>query len=996
MKNSLRHIGCLLVILGIVLHSWQVSAAEDDEDIPVGRIAHIDGKLLRFIEEFKDWVVTVKDSPFALDDALYSEEETKVEIILPNKTWLRIGENTQIQLISLSADTTTIDIAAGLARFYNKSQDDSVIKATTPFGYIIASAGAVFDLYVGDESLEVIAISGNVDFVHEQSGSRYEVWEGASSLIANSVETAQGNGTVDSDWDDWNDERETIWKQRMRISASSANLLPEPIRDQAYALEENGQWERVSYEGTYRDMWRPTRVDHGWRPFTAGRWTLYYGDNCWIPDEPFGYVTHHYGSWVFIETLGRWYWAPPVVRHFADTPRFSISFGWFPGRVGWLHSGPSLGWVPLAPDEDYYAYRPWGRRTIVIKFGSAARIDTIRFRHISEAVIIDRDNFYRGSRYTPHIQRNISRDVIVNNYRPTTVINTTIINNINIDKRRYTYNDIEVHRKPHNTVVNRIEENHSRKRDLGRMDRQGIERALMRVKAKAEPSPKIELQKPSLSTRLVAAEDIAKPLNGIIREKKDFKPKERERSITRGKGKEDVDRSRPSPFKRDEKQEAFNTNNQETTILKRPERRPQTPENGLTEQPKERRQQASTRINEGRQKNRGEEDVLGDSNNAAGQPQIKSPRKSQREEIVRPAADDNRLRRLEDKQGQRREKATQELEKNSRPNQEPQDINQQQQRIEQRRQQQELRQEKLLQQTPATISERGRRQNNRGEAIEDQTERLRGKAPQDLGQLQENRLETKDGRQTQEVQRQRQQKDAQQQQDQEVQQQRQLKEAQRQQAQEVQRQRQQKDAQRQQEQEVQQQQQQKEAQKQQEQEVQQQRQLKEAQKQQEQEVQRQRQQKEAQRQQEQEVQRQRQQKEAQRQQEQEVQQQRKLKEAQRQQEQEVQRQRQQKDAQRQQEQEVQRQRQQKDAQRQQEQEVQRQRQQKDAQRQQEQEVQRQRQQKDAQRQQEQEVQRQRQQKDAQRQQDDSARQKKKKQLEEELLQQQKAQAPGGG
>ena len=228
-----------------------VEASDSQEEILVGRIAHVEGKLLRYIEEEKDWVLTVKDSPFGLEDALYSGVDAKAEFIMPNRTWIRVGENTQIQLIDLNPDATTVDVASGLARFYNNS-DDAVIKVTTPFGYVVAPGDTVFDLYVGDESIEVIAIRGSVDFVHDGSKLRYEVVEGSSSIIADADEVVSGNGTVDSDWDDWNSERDELWVQRLQRSTYSAEYLPEPIRDESYALEENGQWERVYYEGAYR------------------------------------------------------------------------------------------------------------------------------------------------------------------------------------------------------------------------------------------------------------------------------------------------------------------------------------------------------------------------------------------------------------------------------------------------------------------------------------------------------------------------------------------------------------------------------------------------------------------------------------------------------------------------------------------------------------------------------------------------------------------------
>ena len=519
----------LLATFGTLAAGGKAAAADDRDDILVGRIAHVEGKLLRYVEEGKDWVVTVKDAPFGLEDALYAGENTRAEFILPNQTWLRVGENTQVQLLTLNQDTTTVDVASGLARLYNKSRD-AVVKVTTPFGYVVAPGDTIFDLYVGDESMEVIAVRGNVDFVHDSTQTRYEVREGDSSIIADRSGTARGNGTVDSIWDDWNGQRDDLWAQRLRTRGQSTEYLPEPIRDQAYSLEENGRWERVYYEGDYRDMWRPTRIDPGWRPFTAGRWSVYYGDNCWIPDEPFGYVTHHYGSWVYVEPYRTWYWLPPVVRVVADTPRFFIGFGWYPGRVGWIHSGPSIGWVPLAPDEVYYGYRPWGHRTVVIHRTTVINLNIIRYRYLDGAVIINRDHLYRGTRYTPYIQKNIGRATIVNNYKPTTVINNTVINNFTADKRRFTFNDAKIDRKPHVTVVNRINDNQRLLQGAGRIDRERIKRDLTRVNAATQPTT-TDVRAPMVTNKLVAPDKMTKPIDTVSLPKKEIKPKERQRPL---------------------------------------------------------------------------------------------------------------------------------------------------------------------------------------------------------------------------------------------------------------------------------------------------------------------------------------------------------------------------------------------------------------------------------------------------------------------------------
>ncbi len=525
MQTAVRFLSPLLATLMGIMCCAAAWAIDEREEILVGRIAHIEGDLMRYVEETKDWTLTVKDAPFGLEDALYSGDNAKAEVILPNETWMRIGEDTQVQMIDLNADATTVDVASGLARLYNRSRD-VVIKATTPFGYVVAPAGSAFDLYVGDESLEVIAVRGEVDFVHEASGTQYPVRQGSNSIIADRQTTTQGNGAVDGPWDDWNNQRESTWAQRQQSRTSSANLLPAPIRENAYTLEESGRWERVYYDGDYRDLWRPTRVDTGWRPFTNGRWVDYYGDNCWIPSESFGYVTHHYGSWVYVDAFNAWYWMPPVPRRSVHRPGLTISFGWYPGRVGWFQHGRDIGWVPLAPNEDYYGYRHWGHRTKVIR-DHAPMMNLSRYHYLNHASIIDRDHLYHGDRYAKNIRRDVNKTVIINDYKP-----VATWNDFRQDKRRYNFADREISRKPHADTVERIRDNDRRRKEIGRMDRGRIERDLQQVKVGRDMPTRTDIRSPITTSKIVDADKRSTPLDRGSLPTREFKPKERERTIS--------------------------------------------------------------------------------------------------------------------------------------------------------------------------------------------------------------------------------------------------------------------------------------------------------------------------------------------------------------------------------------------------------------------------------------------------------------------------------
>ncbi|MCL2341242.1 MAG: hypothetical protein FWC49_06005, partial [Proteobacteria bacterium] len=524
----------LLFLVGLPLFfgAWAAAADTDQGTILVGRIAHLEGgKLLRYVPENQDWVATVKDAPFGLEDAMYAENGVKAESIMPNRTWIRIGGDTQLQMIALDPETTTVDVASGLARMYNKNPN-AIIKATTPFGYVVAPEGTVFDLYVGDQSMEVIAVRGTVDFVHQATGERYEVRERDASLIADSRSIASGNGTVDAAWDDWNGQRDSLWANRLRSQGPSANYLPEPIRDESYALEENGRWEQVYYEGESHSMWRPSAVDPGWSPYTEGRWTVYYGDNCWIPSEPFGYVTHHYGSWVWVDSYKRWYWLPPTVRAVGPAPRLFIAFGWYPGRVGWMHSGSAIGWIPLAPDEPFYGHRAWGPRVVVINRGPSININIGRYRYLDRAVVISPDHLYRGVRYTPYVQR-LSRTAILNSYKPAAVIDRNVIRTFDTDHRRFAFNDAKIERKPHAIVLNRINDNRRLAQSAGTVGQQQIRQDLGQATVAALPAATAAtaISAPVVSSRMVGAAQVNQPVQSLSFAQQELKPKDRQRPL---------------------------------------------------------------------------------------------------------------------------------------------------------------------------------------------------------------------------------------------------------------------------------------------------------------------------------------------------------------------------------------------------------------------------------------------------------------------------------
>ena len=104
--------GLIVTIVATAIVGFAAPAvrAADADGIPVGRVALVEGSLLGYVPDSKDWVAVVQGAPFGLDDALYSDDNTRAELSMPNRMRIRIGSSTQIQMIALKSDLTSVDV----------------------------------------------------------------------------------------------------------------------------------------------------------------------------------------------------------------------------------------------------------------------------------------------------------------------------------------------------------------------------------------------------------------------------------------------------------------------------------------------------------------------------------------------------------------------------------------------------------------------------------------------------------------------------------------------------------------------------------------------------------------------------------------------------------------------------------------------------------------------------------------------------------------------
>ncbi|HBF33710.1 TPA: hypothetical protein DDW35_04030 [Candidatus Sumerlaeota bacterium] len=530
MTMALWVVTALCLSVSAIWSDWALAEEAATPPSVVGRVYDVEGSLLTYIPDTKDWVAVVQDASYNKSDTLFTGKESKAELIAPNGAWVRLGDSTQIQFIAIQNDYTEIDMASGVARFQNKD-DDGLLKVTTDFGYVLANPDTSFDLYVGDTSVEVIAIKGKVSFVHKGTTGRYDVEVAQPSILADAQQVGSGDGNVDEEWDHWNTARETFWTEKNAKRGQSSKYLPPALQYDSYTLEENGAWERVSYDGAERVFWRPTVVEADWSPFSVGRWVVWNGDQVWVPAERFGYMTHHYGNWVRIGS--RWYWAPPVVRATVDVEvaplLLDVGFSWTPGRVSWVHREGYVGWVPLAPRERFYSHHHWGGvyDTVVVADMPLVQVNLGGFAYVDSLVVVSVGDYWGNRDYSHHRHHeDRNRTTIINNYQSSTIVNNTVINNYNTNANRYNYTNTTVVNKPVTTVVNRIQNNYT---VINQAPAAPVQVAAVRQSATAvaahTPVAQAKVTAPVMTSKIVAADKVNAPVATAAMQTKALKTK---------------------------------------------------------------------------------------------------------------------------------------------------------------------------------------------------------------------------------------------------------------------------------------------------------------------------------------------------------------------------------------------------------------------------------------------------------------------------------------
>ncbi len=270
-----------------------------------------------------------RGTPIAEGDVIDSRGRGVLQ--LGDGTRVAFGRNTKFTIAALFTEKdgsrqVLLRLDRGNLRVNYGAESQGRIRIDTPSGTAIMDGKANTTLEVdSDRSVRVHVSTGRIIFSNERdqaritAGERLTVYSGQDRL-----DRVHSYNTYDQDdFDTWSD------NQLVARRSSSWDHVPADVRYYSDDLDDNGSWVDVADVGW---CWRPRVASADWRPYSRGRWGAYSSGLTWVSDEPFGYLTYHYGRWGWGSDFG-WYWVP--------------GSNYSPAWVAWNYSGSYCGWAPL-------------------------------------------------------------------------------------------------------------------------------------------------------------------------------------------------------------------------------------------------------------------------------------------------------------------------------------------------------------------------------------------------------------------------------------------------------------------------------------------------------------------------------------------------------------------------------------------------------------------------------------------------------------------------
>jgi hypothetical protein len=304
------------------------------------RLSYLKGDVQVFSEEADDWVPAAINTPLGEDDRIWVPEGGRAEINLRGGVYLRLDEQTGLDIVALEDDDWQFYLGKGRMYINNRQGGIDHIQIDSPRTSVSNYDNSIIMLDTNRGGLLELSVLKGYSTVETERGVTH--LEAGRSLRIFEDLSAETTPLPEPDsWERWNHSRD----QKQLAASESLRYIPDEIDDSASDLDEYGNWH---FSSDFGYVWRPyLSLSTGWAPYRDGRWVWRHGIYTWVSYEPWGWAPYHYGRWAFVAGYG-WCWVPPR-RH---------EVVWAPGYVAWVEHHDHVAWVPLAPGEAYYGHLP--------------------------------------------------------------------------------------------------------------------------------------------------------------------------------------------------------------------------------------------------------------------------------------------------------------------------------------------------------------------------------------------------------------------------------------------------------------------------------------------------------------------------------------------------------------------------------------------------------------------------------------------------------------
>jgi hypothetical protein len=333
-----------IIALALAVHG---AARADDSDPPtrVAQLSYVEGAVSLEPAGMQEWTTAERNRPLVAGDRLWTDQESVAELDLGDAV-LRLGGMTGFAFLNLDDRFAQIQLSTGICiiRVRDTSGGQSY-EIDTPNLAVALRQPGLYRFEVDEP--------GNTTLIKVSEGQALALGSAESiPIAAPQVMVFSGSATLSysaaslgpaDDLDNWSATRDSL-----QVDSPSQQYVAEDTPG-SEALDDNGRWQSTP---DYGYAWTPAVVTAAWAPYRFGHWVwIVPWGWTWVDDAPWGYVTSHYGRWVFFG--GSWWWLPGSR---ALRPVYA------PALVAWVHghgfapSGASVanvGWLPLGPRETY-------------------------------------------------------------------------------------------------------------------------------------------------------------------------------------------------------------------------------------------------------------------------------------------------------------------------------------------------------------------------------------------------------------------------------------------------------------------------------------------------------------------------------------------------------------------------------------------------------------------------------------------------------------------